>query len=324
MPTIMSLPETTVLSSDDYVLVEYNGNAARIPVQDFMYATFKAKGFNDNANAIGLSNDYVLNSTMSEIYYRRNTFRGKFLGTSMNASHFAGLANGTPDLYIGDYWIISSQVWRVADFDYLLGQCSDTNNTRIKNHTVQIVNDAGYYYQSSSDFGAPVHTYYTTYYPTNFNRYNASDAKARTTIGSWIPSGYSIQPYVEVYADPGSYGGSTTVNEAVGYVNWLSEYQVFGRAFGRTMSSSASATANRVDNRERLTRQLALFKIAPEFIWPMYSSSAPNGYPVRTYTKYSNGAVPYYGYIFVKPNGTVGLSTGGTYYNRLWFSVAAS
>lgn len=53
-------------------------------------------------------------------------YRGKYLGTSVTAEHYAAIAAGTfYDLYIGDYWTIDHVNYRIAAFDYFLN-CGDT------------------------------------------------------------------------------------------------------------------------------------------------------------------------------------------------------
>lgn len=60
---------------------------------------------------------------------RRNTFRGKNLGSVYTDEQKAAVAAGTfDDLFIGDYWVIDSVTWRIVDINYWLNT-GDTSCT---------------------------------------------------------------------------------------------------------------------------------------------------------------------------------------------------
>ena len=64
----------------------------------------------------------------------RNIYRGKNLGSSVTAAQKTAIQNGTfDDLFIGDYWVINSVTWVIADMDYFY-RCGDTDFT--KHHLV--------------------------------------------------------------------------------------------------------------------------------------------------------------------------------------------
>lgn len=68
----------------------------------------------------------------------RNIWRGKNLGASVSSEQKAAIKNGSfDDLYIGDYWVINSVTWRIADMDYFL-HCGSTGFTQ---HHLVIVPD---------------------------------------------------------------------------------------------------------------------------------------------------------------------------------------
>lgn len=69
----------------------------------------------------------------------RNVWRGKNLGTKVTDAQKAAIKDGTfDDLYIGDYWVINSVNWRIADMDYWL-RCGDTD---FNTHHLVIVPDS--------------------------------------------------------------------------------------------------------------------------------------------------------------------------------------
>ncbi len=72
----------------------------------------------------------------------RNIFRGKNLGTSLTTEQKTNIQNGTfEDLFLGDYWVIGGQTWRIVDFDYWYN-CGDTAFT---NHHLVIMPDSALY-----------------------------------------------------------------------------------------------------------------------------------------------------------------------------------
>jgi len=69
--------------------------------------------------------------------YHNSIYRGKYLGTSVTADQWAQISAGTfSDLYIGDYWTITSSDgtanrtvdWTICGFDYYY-RCGDVDNT---------------------------------------------------------------------------------------------------------------------------------------------------------------------------------------------------
>ncbi len=72
----------------------------------------------------------------------RNIFRGKNLGTSLTTEQKTNIQNGTfEDLFLGDYWVIGGQTWRIVDFDYWYN-CGDIAFT---NHHLVIMPDSVLY-----------------------------------------------------------------------------------------------------------------------------------------------------------------------------------
>lgn len=73
-----------------------------------------------------------------------NTFRGKNLGTSFTDEQKEAIRTATfKDLYIGDYWEINGNKWRIADIDYFYGSTYTTNNvaTTVNDHHLVIFPD---------------------------------------------------------------------------------------------------------------------------------------------------------------------------------------
>ena len=75
-------------------------------------------------------------------------YRGKYLGDSVTAAQWNAIKNGTfDDLYIGDYWVISGIVWRIAAFNYYY----NTGDVACDKNHVVIVPDAQLYTHKMND-----------------------------------------------------------------------------------------------------------------------------------------------------------------------------
>lgn len=96
-------------------------------------------------------------------------YRGKNLGTSVTATQWAAIADGSfTDLYIGDYWGIDGVYWRIAAFDYYL----NSGDTSCTTHHVVIVPDTCLY-------SAQMH---------NTSSGGYEDGAANTTDGGYVGS----------------------------------------------------------------------------------------------------------------------------------------
>ena len=115
--TVAGLTEITSPSSGDYVPVSNGG-----VLKKMTYSNFVAPLNNAGAhNAI---------------------YRGKYLGSSVTAAQWASIAAGTfDDLFIGDYWAMSSVNYRIAAFNYYL----KTGDTSCTTPHIVIVPDTNMY-----------------------------------------------------------------------------------------------------------------------------------------------------------------------------------
>lgn len=70
-------------------------------------------------------------------------YRGKFLGNTVTNDQYTAIAAGTfEDLFIGDYWTINNVNWRIAHFNYWMGQGPSPVVT--ENHVMLIPDSALY------------------------------------------------------------------------------------------------------------------------------------------------------------------------------------
>lgn len=110
-------------------------------------------------------------------------YRGKNLGTSVTATQWAAIANGTfADLYIGDYWVIGGVNWRIAAFDYYY----KTGDTSCTTHHVVIVPDTNLYTHVMND------TNITTGGYIGSKMYTEGLAQAKTQINSAFGSSHIL------------------------------------------------------------------------------------------------------------------------------------
>ena len=73
-------------------------------------------------------------------------YRGKSLGTSVSDAQFTAISNGKfTDMFIGDYWTISSKVYRIAAFDYWLNYGDTGGVGYCQTHHVVLVPDENMY-----------------------------------------------------------------------------------------------------------------------------------------------------------------------------------
>lgn len=97
------------------------------------------------ANPVGaaLENKAELSPEMHRIL-----FRGKNLGASLTAGQKAAIQAGTFDgLFLGDYWEIGGQNWRIADMDYWYNQ----GDTAFTKHHLVIMPDSILYNAKMND-----------------------------------------------------------------------------------------------------------------------------------------------------------------------------
>ena len=94
--------------------------------------------------------------------FHNSIYRGKSLGTSVTADQYSQISAGTfNDMFIGDYWTISSKVYRIAAFDYWY----NVGSTACTTHHVVLVPDAS-----------------LTTSPMNSTNTTATSARARATF----------------------------------------------------------------------------------------------------------------------------------------------
>jgi len=115
--------------------------------------------------------------------FHNSIYRGKKLGTSVSADQFAQISAGTfNDMFIGDYWEISSKIYRIAAFDYWLHD----GDTECTTHHVVLVPDAVMYNAQMNSSNTTSGGYVgSAMYTTNL-------ATAKSTINSAFGSAHIL------------------------------------------------------------------------------------------------------------------------------------
>lgn len=241
---IREYPQTYQVDVTDDFLVETDAGTRRIKANNLKTA---------------------LNGSMDAVAEHRNIFRGKNLGTSYTAEQKAAIASGTfDDIYVGDYWEMGGQKWRVADIDLWMGKVKDSSGAVITEHHIAIVPDAGLYtnvYNSTADNSGGFY---------NSKIWNGGLDKAKTTISSLFGSSNIVIRRAGLVSAKSSTTGAPSAITNVDYsVGLMTDKMVFGYAPFSYNTLAVYRTAN--DSGGSMIR-LALFDLHPGFI---QSSNGP-------------------------------------------------
>lgn len=178
-------------------------------------------------------------------------YRGKNLGTSVTATQWAAIADGSfTDLYIGDYWVIGDVTYRIAAFDYYYR----TGDTVCNTHHVTLVPDGNMYTHAMND------TNVTTGGYVGSKMYTEGLEQAKTTINVAF-SGHILQHriYLTNAVANGRASGCAWCDSEV---DLMCEQMVYGSGIFSPVSDGSNFSANyRVEK-----SQLPLFQHEPSRI----------------------------------------------------------
>lgn len=191
-------------------------------------------------------------------------YRGKCLGTEVTAEQYASIVAGTfEDMYIGDYWTISTSVtvggtttvrdinYRIAAFDYFL-HCGDTETTA---HHVVIVPDTSLYNAQMNTSNVTTGGYMGS------AMYTANLTPAKNAIKTAFGASHILSHRVYLtnavtngYASGGAWADSD--------IELMCEHMVYGNGIFSPVSTGSVIPANyRVEK-----SQLPLFTLEPSRI----------------------------------------------------------
>ena len=191
-------------------------------------------------------------------------YRGKCLGSEVTAEQYASIVAGTfEDMYIGDYWTISTSVtvdgtttvadinYRIAAFDYFL-HCGDTETTA---HHVVLVPDTVLYNAKMNDSNITTGGYIGSKMYTDY--LTPAKNAIKTAFGaSHILSHrvYLTNAVTNGYASGGAWADSD--------IELMCEHMVYGNGIFSPVSTGSVIPANyRVEK-----SQLPLFALEPSRI----------------------------------------------------------
>ena len=227
------------------------------------------KAFSDIADAIRSKTGETSNLTPSQMvtaigtisgglsdgYAHNSIYRGENLGTSVTSSQFEKISDGSfDDLFIGDYWEIGGNNYRIAAFDYWLG----FGDTECTTHHVVIVPDYDMYTAKMEDTNITTNGYKDSKMRTT----NLNDAK--TTINNAFGSSH-ILTYKDYLTSASSNGFPSARSWDNATVEIMSERMVYGCPVyaATTPEFSAATTINNdpSNNREMPHSQFPLFAL---------------------------------------------------------------
>lgn len=207
----------------------------------------------DNGTKTILASDalFAMLDAFVPVENRRMIFRGKNLGTSLTAGQKTEIQNGTfKDLFLGDYWVINGQNWRIVDIDYWYN-CGDTAFT---NHHLVIMPDNALYNAQMNTTNDTTGGYVgSAMYTTNL-------AEAKTTIAAAFPDAVLTHRELLVNAVTNGYAsGGAWFDSSVELPN---EIMMYGSYIHSPAGDGTIIPYRYTINKSRL----ALFQVVPKFI----------------------------------------------------------
>lgn len=191
---------------------------------------------------------------MISVDQHRNIYRGKSLGSSFTDAQKTAISDGTfDDLYVGDYWTISSIVYRIADIDYWYGQ----GESACTKHHLVIMPDKHLYSGKMNGSGSTEGGY------VNSEMYKTGLEDAKTTIKSAFGSAnvLSHRLYLTNAVTDGHASGAGWFDSEVEIPN---EIQMYGSNIRANRGDGSSTVyLGTIDN-----TQLALMRLNPRMINP--------------------------------------------------------
>ena len=200
---------------------------------------------------------------------RRNTYRGECLGDKITEAQLAEIRQGKfNNYYIGDYWLADGIKWRIADIDYFM----NTGNPGVETvnlHHLVIVPESPYPDLVMDLKNINLQTLANGIGFEQWSDYNIADSYLWTTAFEALfetkavknKALLEIHDYeVKSFANPtqaSNFKPTVALAMEGKYVSLLNEPMVFGSFIHTPNGNSRFTNCN---------RQLALFRLCPEFI----------------------------------------------------------
>lgn len=227
---ITEFPAVTKLAESDVFIKDGDGGTKKIAASDMILA--------------------LLDLVSSENH--RMIFRGKNLGSSLTAEQLAAIQDGSfTDLWLGDYWEIAENKWRIVDFDYYYNR-GDTPTTQ---HHIVVMPDDILYKAVMNNSATTTGAYFgSTMYNTNI-----VNAKSIATLAFGEDNILTFRNY---YYNSMSNGHPNYGLWADSTISLPTENMMYGT----NIFSARSEGTTSVDARTLDFEQLALFNVSPKFV----------------------------------------------------------
>ena len=207
----------------------------------------------DNGTKTILASDalFAILDAFAPVEMRRTIFRGKNLGTVLTTEQKTNIQNGTfKGLFLGDYWVIGGQTWRIVDFDYWYN-CGDTAFT---NHHLVIMPDNALYNTQMNATNTTEGGYIGSL------MYTEGLSQAKTLVTSAF--GDAVRTHREYLVNAVSNGKPSGAAWYDSSVELPNECMIYGHLhFSPTSDGSSIPTIHTISK-----TQLALFQVCPRFI----------------------------------------------------------
>lgn len=191
---------------------------------------------------------------------RRNTWRGKNLGSEVTEAQWNEIAAGTfKGMFLGDYWEIDGRVWRIVDFDYWLG----TGSVECTTHHLVIMPDHTLYNEKMNLTSVTTGGYFGSYMVTGNSEGSFGLSQAFNTIDSAFESDHLLvhnelltNAVTNGYPSNGSWHQST--------IELPSEIMIYGSHIVAPMNNGTVIPYNHTNSKT----QLAGMRANPTLICP--------------------------------------------------------
>lgn len=244
-------------TGDRYELISYDKNYSSENVDTDTYTVEQKYGTSDRTledlktenkdSFLDAVNEIAV--TLSPINHR-NIFRGKNLGSTVTEAQKTAIQSGTfDDLFVGDYWEIDGINWRIVDMDYWL----NTGEPFVTRHHVVIMPDTCLYDYVMNDTATTNGGFLRS------KLYGEGLEEARTIINNNFNG--ILMEYSEYLSNSVVDGKTVSYDLRMTTVVIPNENMMFGKHICGSLDNSIPTKLF-----EYSKTQLALFKIAPEFI----------------------------------------------------------
>ena len=244
---IDQIAQSTLNSTDVFLIDNPSGGTHKINVSDMRAALVGNFVSPDSLNAAGFHNSICT---------------GRNLGTAITNTQKEEISAGTfEDLFIGDYWIINSKIYRIGDFNPFY----NSGDSKLLRHHIAIIVDGPIEYNQMNNTESGEYTEGSEYNITEGSYIN-SDMRTenlqsvQTTIINDIGE-TNILSYRDLLPNAANSTGDSNWEWADCKVELMSETMVYGQKVWANNGYSVGCC----------NRQLSLFKLNPAMIHTGYT-----------------------------------------------------